>query len=142
MTRRTEQLGTEIQRAMQAILAEGLADPRIGGLITVTGVEVTPNLATAVISVSILPEAREDLTMHGLRAAAAFIRREAGERINARRLPEFVFKLDRRLKKQAEVLAAIAEASRERAAGDTPAPATESSVLPETPADPHQETPR
>lgn len=108
MTRRAEQVSSVIQRAVQQVLSGGLSDPRIAGLITVTSVNVSPDLATAVISVSVLPEEKQDLTLHGLRAASTFIRREAGEIIDSRKLPEFVFKLDKALKKQAEVLGALA----------------------------------
>jgi ribosome-binding factor A len=137
VSRRTEQLSTVIQRAVQQIIAEGIADPRVGGLITVTGVEVTPDAATAVISISVLPEEKQELTMHGLRAAAAFIRREAGELVSVHRLPQFVFKLDKGLKKQAAVLAAIAEAAK-----DPPVPPLPAETPKPAKTDPNQETPR
>lgn len=114
MTRRNEQIASLIQRAVQQILARGLSDPRIEGLITVTGVEVSPDFATAVISVSIYPQEKEELSMHGLRAAETFVRREAGEIIETHKLPQFIFKLDRSLKKQAAVLSTLSDIARTR----------------------------
>ena len=81
MSRRTEQLASTIQLQLQMMLARGLSDPRVRGLITITGVRVTEDLTTAFVSVSVLPAEQQTLTMHGLRAAAAFLRRELGDKI-------------------------------------------------------------
>jgi ribosome-binding factor A len=70
----------------------------------VTGVRVLPDLSQAIIGISVLPQEKQDLTLHGLESAAAFIRREVGELINARTMPPLSFKLDTSLKKQAAVL--------------------------------------
>lgn len=114
MTRRNEQFAAEITRAVQQVLARGLQDPRISGLITVTTVKVTEDLHDATVFVSVLPEKSQDLTLHGLQGAAAHIRRQVGEVINARRLPELHFHLDTSLKKEAAVIRALAQAAAER----------------------------
>lgn len=121
MTRRAGQVASELRRAVQTILDRGLQDPRITeALITVTEVRVGQDLRNATVMVSIMPEARENLAMHGLRAAAGFIRREVGKLMEIRRVPELTFKLDKSVKKQAEVLEAIARASEERQESDEP----------------------
>ena len=61
---------------------------------------------------------KQDLTMHGLRAAARHIRREVGDHVAIKQMPELVFRLDQSLKKQAGVLDAIAKATAEREARD------------------------
>jgi ribosome-binding factor A len=104
MSHKSEQLAASIQRAVQDRIARGLHDPRVSGLITITGVRVTADRQTATISVSVLPEDRQDLTLHGLESSAKFIRREVGDMIQTRQLPQFVFKLDTSLKRQAGVL--------------------------------------
>src|SRR6185369_13185005 len=91
MSRRSEQFGAELRRAVQEILARGLQDPRVSGLITVTGVAVTEDLRDATVSISVLPEEKQDLTLHGLRGAASHIRHEVGEIIDARRVPVLNF---------------------------------------------------
>src|SRR5690606_7228314 len=101
--------------AVQTILTEGLNDPRLEGtLITVTEAHVDDGLSEAVLSVSVVPESKEDLALHGLRAAAGRIRREASDAIELKRAPRLVFRLDRSLKKQAAVLGALAKIVRER----------------------------
>jgi ribosome-binding factor A len=118
--RRRERLRASLRRAVQDVIARGLQDPRVSGMITVTDVRLTDQLDRAVVSVSVFPAEREDLTLHGLRAAAAHIRREAGRFMHAPRggrLPALEFKLDRSLKRQAEVLGALAKVKQEGMGG-------------------------
>lgn len=120
MSIRAQQVGSEIHEAVQMALSRGdLHDPRIRGLITVTGVTVTDDLAEAQVSVSVLPAVHAELTMHGLRSAAPLLRREVTRRVRMRTIPRLTFRLDDSLKKQAAVAAAIREA-----VGDAPADAT------------------
>lgn len=114
MSRRAEQLASEIHRAVQQVLDRGLQDPRVSGMITVTAVRVTPDFRTAQVSVSVLPAEKQDLTMHGLRSAARHIRHEVGELVRTRQMPELAFRLDESLKKQAAVMDAIAKAAEDR----------------------------
>ncbi|MBL9001925.1 MAG: 30S ribosome-binding factor RbfA [Phycisphaerae bacterium] len=113
MNRRLEHLTSEIERGVREVLARGLHDPRVRGLITVTTVRVLPDFSRAVIGISVLPAEQQELTFHGISAAAAYIRREVGELVNTRELPKFEFQLDTSLKKQASLLAALDRAKSE-----------------------------
>ncbi len=128
MTRRTEQLGAAIQRAVQEVIAREIADPRISGLITVTGVRISGDETLATVKISVLPQSQQDLTMHGLVHATEHIRRLVGDRIVVRRMPKLAFELDVTLKKEAEALAAIARAAEERAAANNPPPDDQASA--------------
>lgn len=114
MSRRTERVASAIERALQDLLARGLNDPRVKGLVTVTKVRVSEDLAAAVVSVSVLPAEHETVTLHGLRSAAAFIRRQIGDKVEIRKLPSLEFQLDRSIKREAEVLAALDRVRQER----------------------------
>ena len=118
MSRRTEQIASLLERALQDVLARGLEDPRVKGLITVTGVRLTDDLREATVLVSILPADAAPLTMHGLQHAARHLRRQVGERVALRRMPMLRFKLDESLKRQAGVLEALARVARERDTGE------------------------
>lgn len=107
MSHRTEQLGSVLHRAIQSVLERGLSDPRLRGVITVTRVQVSPDLKTAIAHVTISPEDQESLTMHGLRAASRHIRRRAGELVALRRLPELEFRVDERYKREMRTQEAI-----------------------------------
>jgi ribosome-binding factor A len=78
------------------MIAGELKDPRIAGLVTVTEVRVTPDLRQARVFVSVFgTPGEQNNTIAGLAAAAGFVRREIGERLQLRRSPEIHFLLDR-----------------------------------------------
>ena len=114
MNRRTKQVASNIERAVTSVLARGLSDPRIRGMITVTEVDLTDDLMRARIRVSIMPEKHEALTMHGLRAATGYIRRETMKKIHLRFMPTIEFLVDEGLKNQFKVIELLNKAAAER----------------------------
>jgi ribosome-binding factor A len=120
MTRKSEQFSGELRELIQEQITRGLADPRISGLITVMDVSLSPDMRHATVLVSVLPRDREQTTLKGLIAASKHVRHEVGRAITNRHIPEIVFRLDERLKKEAETLDAIRkanESSNERPSG-------------------------
>jgi ribosome-binding factor A len=119
MSKRAAQIASEMHRSIQAVLDRGLQDPRASGaLLTVTDVRIGDDLRNATIMVSIMPESRQELAMHGLRSAARHIRRQVGTMMEIRQMPELAFKLDKSIRKQVDVLEAIARATAEREAAE------------------------
>jgi ribosome-binding factor A len=119
MSKRAAQIAAEIHRSIQTVLDRGLQDPRTAGaLLTVTDVRVGEDLRNATVLISIMPEARQELAMHGLRSAARHIRRQVGAMMEVRQMPELAFKLDKSIRKQVDVLEAIARATAERQAAE------------------------
>lgn len=116
MSRRSQQVSSTIRNAVQDVISRGLHDPRIQGLITVTEVKVTEDLKTAIVQISVLPKDQQDLTLHGLRAAAAHIRHQIGDLIELKRTPALDIRLDVGLQKEAAVLEALAKVRDEEAA--------------------------
>jgi ribosome-binding factor A len=114
MKRRTQQVASNIERAVTQVLARGLNDPRVKGLITVTGVEVTDDISRARVSVTIMPEEHEALTMHGLRAATGHIRRETMKQVHLREMPTLEFVLDEGMKNQHKVMELLNRAASEK----------------------------
>jgi ribosome-binding factor A len=93
---RHERIAEEIHHEISAMVAGELKDPRIIGLVTVTEVRVSPDLKLARIFVSVLGSEEEHAsTLKGLAAAAGFVRRELGVRLQMRRSPELLFIDDR-----------------------------------------------
>ena len=86
MAYRIDRIEEEIKKELSDII-RGLKDPRISGLVSVIRVEVTPDLRFAKAYNKIA-------SIKGLEAAAGYIRREIGARIDLRYTPEFSFKLD------------------------------------------------
>ena len=76
-------------------LAEGVKDPRVTGLVTVTGVDVTRDLRHAKVHVSILgSEQDKKQTMEGLASVAGHLRAKLGRTLRLRVTPELDFKYD------------------------------------------------
>ncbi len=133
MTRRTDQVSSVLHRAIQTVIEHDLTDPRLSGaLITVTGVKVTADLLTAVVTVTVTPEKKEGIVIHGLTSASRHIRRRAGDMIDMRKLPDLVFKVDKGRKREAEVMRVLSELAEERE--DQASPSTE------TPTEPVEDT--
>ncbi|MFI4855876.1 MAG: ribosome-binding factor A [Phycisphaerales bacterium JB065] len=110
MNRRIEQMSSVIHRAAQSVLNAGFGDPRLDGLmLTITSVKVTADMRTAVLNVSVLPANKERRALAGLKAASKHVRRQVGDLVSIHQLPEFVFKVDKAAKRQAEVLDALAK---------------------------------
>ena len=77
MTQRTEQVAATLKRAIQDVIVRGISDPRVKGLISITKIDVSPDLADASVFCSVMPQEHEELTMHGLTSASKWIRRKA-----------------------------------------------------------------
>lgn len=113
MTHRIAQLESTLKKEIGKLLSEGLADPRIRGLISVTSVKLSPDHRLAQVDVSVMPSEHAELSLHGLRHAARHLRNELGRRVRTRAMPRLDFHLDDSLKKQAEVLGEITRAVRD-----------------------------
>ena len=82
----------EVVKEIVAEMLPGLKDPRIG-FVTVTDVRTSPDLRSAEVFFTVLPdtpEARAD-TEAGLRSAAPIVRREVGAQLRTRRTPDLHF---------------------------------------------------
>lgn len=106
MTRRTDRVGEAIQALVASLLVRDIKDPRIG-LVTITGVRVTPDLRHARIFFSCLGDDEQRLrSLRGLRSAAGFVRGQVARQLNLRVAPEIVFEFDPTLE-QAERLSRL-----------------------------------
>jgi ribosome-binding factor A len=105
--RRQQRVAEEIQRRASTFIREELKDPRIGFL-TVTGVDVNSDLTQATIYVSVLgdEQARKD-TMDALRSAKGLIKRDIGDWLGIRTVPEIVFKYDESIERGTRVIELI-----------------------------------
>jgi ribosome-binding factor A len=94
-SRRPDRVAEAIREAVAMFLTEGVKDPRVTGLVTVTGVDVTRDLRHAKVHVSILgsDEERKE-TMEGLQSVAGHLRAKLGRTLRLRVTPELDFRYD------------------------------------------------
>lgn len=91
---RSFRVGEQIHKEISALLLKGLKDPRIG-FVTITSVDVTPDLHLARVYFTVMGDAsaRKDAEK-GLKHSASFIRRELGQRLRMRYVPDILFVYD------------------------------------------------
>lgn len=88
-------VNAEVHKELAEIIRNGIKDPRIQPMTSVTAVEVAPDLKTCKAYISVLgdAEAKKD-TLAGLRSAESYIRRQLAKTVNLRNTPEIRFILD------------------------------------------------
>ena len=103
MTRRVERVNHTIQREL-GVLIEGLNDPRLSPVISVTAVEVNRDLSVAKVYVSVLgTDMERSDAIDGLRSAANRLRMEVSNRIVIRTMPKLSFLPDDTLQTGADI---------------------------------------
>ena len=90
---RPQKLGDLIQRELSELLQRELRDPRVG-MITITGVDVSPDFSHAKVFFTVLEKQRLDDAREGLRRAAGFLRSQLARRIKLYTTPELLFEYD------------------------------------------------
>jgi ribosome-binding factor A len=88
-TRRTKRVGALIQSEIAALLMRRVKEPRLKD-VTITGVDVSPDLRQAKIFFSLLDAAKIPDAIAGFEAAAPFLRRELAARLQTKVTPRLV----------------------------------------------------
>jgi ribosome-binding factor A len=108
---RQKKVAAQIQRIVAIVLQREVADPRVDGLVSVTKVEVSPDLREAKVFLSVLGGKRTPATViEGIKSAGRHIQNEVADNLAMRFAPRLTYLLDETLKKQAEILKKIREA--------------------------------
>ncbi len=98
MTRRTDRINGLLRQEISKLLSHELNDPRLSGVVSITQVETSTDLRHARVYVSVLGDQQEKNTvLSGINSATRFMRRELGERLTIRYVPELSFVLDESL---------------------------------------------
>jgi len=96
-TRRADRVSEAIREVVATFLAEGggAKDPRITGLVTVTGVDITSDLRHAKVFVSVLgTDTEKAATFEGLSSVAGHLRSQIAKTLQLRNAPQITFKVD------------------------------------------------
>lgn len=114
--RRAERVAEGIRTEVAMFLRDGAKDPRLKGLVTVTGVDVTRDLRHARVYVSVLGSDEERAaTFEGLRSVAHHLRGSIGRALRLRVAPEIDFRADESLAQAQRIEALLAQVRHEAA---------------------------
>lgn len=111
MNRRMARLNGLFQEQIAELIRE-LRDPRLAPIISITSVDISPDLETGVVNVSVFGEEEEKKsTIEALTHATPFLRRELLRRIRIRHIPALTFLLDETIEEAARILALMRKVS-------------------------------
>ncbi len=102
-SRRTQKAAEAIREVVSMAILTQLKDPRVRD-VTVTYVEVTPDMRQAKVHVSVMgDETKQNLSLRGLQNSAGFLQSLVAKRIDTRYTPRLVFELDLGVKRSIEI---------------------------------------
>ena len=98
---RPDRIGEEIRRIISELLLQGLKDPRLNSMISISAVDVTSDYSYATVYFTVLQagtaqdeDALADV-IDGFESSKGFIRSRIGSALRLRHTPELIFKVDR-----------------------------------------------
>jgi ribosome-binding factor A len=102
-SRRVLKVAEAVREVVSMSILTELRDPRVRD-VTVTYVEVSPDLRQAKVHVSVMgDDKRQTLSLRGLQNAAGFLQQKVANRIDTRYTPKLKFVLDQGVKHSIEV---------------------------------------
>tara|TARA_B100000700_G_scaffold324861_1_gene432096 strand:+ start:100 stop:483 length:384 start_codon:yes stop_codon:yes gene_type:complete len=118
-TRRVEKMAALIRREISQLIRKGIRNMNNEimqqGIITITQVQVSNDLQYCKIFVSIFGEEFiKTEVLSGLEESTVFLQGELARRLQMRRAPEIVFKLDKGMEKGSSVLNLLGKLEQER----------------------------
>ena len=100
---RLKRMADSVQRELSELIRQEWKDPRLGGLVTISGVKVSPDLGYADVYVTVMGRELSDdqnevahrETLDILNKASGFLRQELSRRIKTRITPRLRFHYDK-----------------------------------------------
>jgi ribosome-binding factor A len=90
---RPQKVADLIQRELAELIRLEVRDPRVG-MVTLTSVDVSPDMSHAKVFFTILDSGKKDETAKGLQRAASFLRSQLSRRMSMYTTPELRFVYD------------------------------------------------
>jgi ribosome-binding factor A len=116
---RSDRVAEAIREEIAMFLAEGVKDPRVTGLVTVTGVEMTRDLRHAKVFVSVMgTDTDRSATLEGLASVAGFLRSRLARSLSLRVAPEVHFVPDESIARAARIETLLSQIKTSPAAPD------------------------
>ena len=110
---RPQKLGDLIQRELSDLIAREMRDPRVG-MLTITSVDVSPDLSHAKVFFTLLQKEKLADTLRGLKRSAGFLRSQLAKRIKLYTTPELRFEYDESVERGDHLSRLIDQANRNK----------------------------
>lgn len=113
---RAQRIGDQIQRELAQLIRLEIKDPRLGGLVTITAVEVSRDASHAKVFVTVMggeAEAGVDRVAQSIKVlndASGFLRMQLGRAMKLRSVPQLRFHYDESVIRGAQLSALIERA--------------------------------
>jgi ribosome-binding factor A len=115
---RASRVGDQIRAELASLLTREVHDPGIGFL-TITHVKVSPDLQQARVYYTTIGDAKaRQESARALGRATPFLRRQVGQRLNLKRVPELAFFFDEAIEKGDRIEQILHELNTERPGQD------------------------
>ncbi len=110
MSRRTERVNALLKKQIGEIIVSQINDPRLTSLITITNVEVSPDLGRAKVFTSAMGSPEDiGVIIDTLNKASGYLRRELKQRVVLRNIPLLNFVFDDSIEKAQRMLDLISD---------------------------------
>jgi len=93
MSKRTEKVDSLLKRYISEIIQNDLSDPRIQGIISVSSVNVAPDLSYAKVFLSIFNNSKDE-TLLAIKSASGYIKKRLSSMVDFRIVPTLDFQVD------------------------------------------------
>lgn len=124
-SRRLARIARAVKETVSTTVLFELKDPRVQN-VTVTGVDVSPDIRSAKVYVSIMgTEQEQALCMKGLRSARGYVQSKVANRLQTRNTPVLRFEIDHGVKKSIEASRILREVLGEERSSEADATAGE-----------------
>jgi ribosome-binding factor A len=113
-TRRIARLNEQLRADLADLIVREVKDPRLSGLVTVTNVDLSPDLRHAKVFVSVL--GTDDDRKHSLaalRSASGFLRSQIAHRLTTKRAPDLQFVSDVSIERGERIMQIIRQVEHE-----------------------------
>ncbi len=100
INKRTFRLNSLLKEVISEVIRSDVKNPNIHELITVTEVDISRDLHSAKVYISVIgPQAEKDKTLKALQSASGYIGVTAAKKVTLRYFPQLTFKLDQAVEK-------------------------------------------
>ena len=115
MSKRTKRLNSLLKQVINEVVRQEISNPHISELLTIAQVDITKNLKTARVYVSVIGSDQERLqTVDALQKSSKFISSMASKKVVLRYFPSLEFILDTTVDKQMEIALLLEKIDKEK----------------------------